>query len=227
MFVVMAGGCGCMAGGSNAPEFAGGVPVCVATAPAGASRCCPSRSPSAAAASATECPSAGRTRCRSEWRGRNRRPAMPVPAPDAARRNERRQPRPDRIVNQRVRHARPYQAARLGTRGLSLSFETRLVAAFILDDVLEERRHPPVRWEPAARRTPQVRPFGELNAQAPPASVERRGRALANGQSRYSVYRWRRRRYRAVRAVCRRDSTCSAKRTDGPKVQFTNTANSP
>jgi hypothetical protein len=44
-------------------------PRYVATAPAGASRCSRSHSPSAVAASATECPSAGRTRCRSEWRG--------------------------------------------------------------------------------------------------------------------------------------------------------------
>jgi hypothetical protein len=53
-----------------APRAAAARPLCVATAPVGASRCSPIRSPSVAAASARECPSAGRIRCRSEWRGR-------------------------------------------------------------------------------------------------------------------------------------------------------------
>jgi hypothetical protein len=43
---------------------------------------------------------------------------MPVPAFDTPLWQQRFQPRPDRIIDQRLRHARPYQVARLGTRGI-------------------------------------------------------------------------------------------------------------
>ena len=49
----------------------------------------------------------------------NRRTAMPMAAPRAALRDQRFESYPDRIIDEGLRHARPYQAARLGTRGPS------------------------------------------------------------------------------------------------------------
>jgi hypothetical protein len=56
---------------------------------------------------------------------RNRGAAMPMAAFGTALRQQRCQPRPNRIVDEGLRHARPHQVAHLGTRGELETFETR------------------------------------------------------------------------------------------------------
>ena len=64
----------------------------------------------------------------------NRRAAVSVAAPQASLRDQRCEPRPDRVIDEGLRHARPYQAARLGTRGpsrvLKRALKVRIVGAY-------------------------------------------------------------------------------------------------
>jgi hypothetical protein len=58
---------------------------------------------------------------------RNRRATVPVSAAAPSRRNQGRQPLPDRVVDQVIGHARPYQVSGLSTRGPLAEMRFRVI----------------------------------------------------------------------------------------------------